>query len=446
MLSTLDFRGRTFTSQTIAQELPRARADFSQAIDAAAALIAEVRTDGAAAITRQTSKFDHLDHVTLQVPQEDLQQALDQLDPALRTAIEESISRVRAASTAQRPADTSTTLGSGQVVEERWVPVSRVGLYVPGGKAVYPSSVVMNVVPAQVAGVKDIALASPPQRPDGHVHPTVLATAALLGIDKVYAMGGAGAIAAFAYGLPDADLAPVDMITGPGNAFVAAAKSLVRDVVGIDAVAGPTEILVIADRTANPEFVAADLLSQAEHDELAASVLVTDDSTLAEAVAAALERRLDRTPNRQRAAAALNGEQSAIILVDDLAAAVAVSNAYAPEHLEVQVEDPEALLPQLINAGAIFVGPYSPVSLGDYLAGSNHVLPTSGHARYSAALNTTTFLRSQQLIRYAAEGLDKVAQHIVTFANAEHLNAHGEAVTARGSACVAATTPTAGGQ
>jgi histidinol dehydrogenase len=315
---------------------------------------------------------------------------------------------------------------------QRWQPVSRAGLYVPGGKAALASSVVMNVVPAQAAGVASLALASPAQKEFGGLpHPTILAAAGLLGVDEVWAMGGAGAIGALAYGVPDAGLAPVQIITGPGNIYVAAAKRLVRGVVGIDAEAGTTEILVIADASANPEFVAADLLSQAEHDEAAASVLVTDSVELAEATAAALEKQVAATANSERARTALAGPQSAIMLVDDEVAAAAISNAYGPEHLELQTADTAATLVRITDAGAIFLGDYSPVSLGDYAAGSNHVLPTGGAARYSSALGAYSFLRPQQIIEYGRDALGVLSDKIVALANAEGLPAHGEAVTAR---------------
>jgi histidinol dehydrogenase len=315
--------------------------------------------------------------------------------------------------------------------------VRRVGVYVPGGKAVYPSSVIMNVVPAQVAGVSAVALASPAQRRDGRVHPTILAAAGLLGIEEVYAIGGAGAIAALAYGVHDIDLEPVDVVTGPGNNFVAAAKRHVAGVVGTDSEAGATEILVIADDSADPALVAADLVSQAEHDEQAGAVLVTDSEALADAVRTRVQDVASRTRHTDRVRTALAGSQSAIVLVDDLAAAVAFSNAYAPEHLEVQTRDPGGLLPELTNAGAIFLGPNSPVSLGDYLAGSNHVLPTGGQARYAAGLGAQTFLRAQQIIDYDRDALAGVADAIVALAEAEALPAHGEAVTARFAPVVA---------
>jgi len=350
----------------------------------------------------------------------------------VRDAIEEAIRRVTAASQAQLPLPVVTELGTGAQVVQRWQPVKRVGLYVPGGKAVYPSSVVMNVVPAQVAGVSSIALASPAQKEfGGSVHPTILAAAGLLGVDEVYAMGGAGAIGAFAYGVPSIGLDPVHVITGPGNQYVTAAKRLVRGVAGIDSEAGPTEILVIADATANARLIAADLVSQAEHDELAAAVLVTDSEQLAEQVRVELVSIAASTRHTARVAEALAGQQSAIVLVADLAAAAALSNAYGPEHLEIQTEEPGAVLDLIDSAGAIFLGENSPVSLGDYLAGSNHVLPTGGQSRFSSGLGAYTFLRPQQVVNYDRAALKDVEARIVALSYAEDLPAHGDAITAR---------------
>jgi histidinol dehydrogenase len=328
------------------------------------------------------------------------------------------------------PSPVVTDIGPGARVEQHWRPVRRAGVYVPGGKAVYPSSVVMNVVPAQVAGVAEVALASPPQRDHGgRVHPVILAAAKLLGITEVYAMGGAGAVAAYAHGVAELDLAPVDVISGPGNNFVALAKRVVAGMVGTDSEAGATEILIVADDSADARLVAADLVSQAEHDEQAAAVLVTDAAGLAEAVVEEVERRAAATHHAERVAQALAGVQSAVVLVDDLATATAFSNAYAPEHLELHLRDPRP--EDFVNAGAVFVGSWTPVSLGDYLAGSNHVLPTGGQARYASGLSASTFLRPQQVITYDRDALRAVHDDIVTLATAEVLPAHGEAVTAR---------------
>ena len=432
MLRTIDLRGRHLESAAIGAALPRAGTDPGSALAVVAPLIEEVRTRGADALLEQADRFDGGRPAALRVPPDEIRQAGAALPGDVRAALALAIERVGAASRAQLPQPAETRLGAGAVVRQRWQPVRRVGLYVPGGKAVYPSSVVMNVVPAQVAGVRGIAIASPGQRAfGGRVHPVILGAASLLGIEEVYAMGGAGAIAAFAFGVPAIGLGPVDVVTGPGNVFVAAAKRALAGRIGIDAEAGPTEILVLADAGASPELVAADLVSQAEHDELAAAVLVTDSAELAAAVDAAVGRRASTAVHAARVAAALTGAQSGIVLVDDLDAAVAVSNAYAPEHLEVQTADPYSLLPRLTDAGAIFVGPATPVSLGDYLAGSNHVLPTGGTARFSAGLSVRPFLRSQQVVEYDLDALREARPHVRVLADAEALPAHGDAVDAR---------------
>lgn len=432
MIQTLDLRGTRPTRAELGALIPRARVDVTVASEAAHALIEDVRSRGSEALLEQSERFDRVRPAGLKVGADAIAAAVDGLDPAVRAAIEEAIARVRRASAAQVPAPAVTELGPDALVEQRWQPVRRAGFYVPGGKAVYPSSVVMNVVPAQVAGVASVVLASPAQAEfGGSVHPTILAAAGLLGVADVYAMGGAGAIGALAYGVPDAGLEAVDVVTGPGNVYVAAAKRLVRGVVGIDAEAGPTEILVIADGSADPVLVAADLLSQAEHDELAAAILVTDAPGLAEAVVAELERQLAATTHRERATVSLDAPQSAVVLVDDLAAAAEFSNLYGPEHLEIQTADPDAVLGDISDAGAIFLGAYSPVSLGDYLAGSNHVLPTGGQARFSSGLGASTFLRPQQIVRYGRDGLAEVADRLRAFSDAEQLPAHGDAAARR---------------
>jgi histidinol dehydrogenase len=432
VLRTIDLRGRVLSAADLTSALPRPELDVAVATEAAVALIADVRERGAAALLDQAERFDGVRPASVRVPAEAIAEAVAGLDPAVRAALEEAITRVRIATRAQVPLPAETRLADGAIVRQRWQPVRRVGLYVPGGKAVYPSSVVMNVVPAQVAGVESIALVSPPQREHGGaVHPTILAAAGLLGVDEVWAMGGAGAIGALAHGVPDLALEPVDVVTGPGNVYVAAAKRLVQGFVGIDAEAGPTEILVIADASADAEFVAADLVSQAEHDELAAAVLVTDSVPFAESVRDAVAVRAAATRHADRVAVALGGQQSAVVLVDDLATAAAVSNAYGPEHLEIQTADPHAVLELITSAGAIFLGPDTPVSLGDYLAGSNHVLPTGGQSRFSSGLGATAFLRPQQIIEYDRAALAVVRERVVALAEAEDLPAHGEAVTAR---------------
>lgn len=432
MMRTIDLTASPLTRSALLAAVPRASVDVAVAAEAASALIDEVRERGARALADQAERFDGVRPPAVRVSAEEIATAVRVLPSDVRAALEQAIERVREATRAQVPAAAVTELGPGARVLQRWRPVGRVGLYVPGGKAVYPSSVVMNVVPAQIAGVRSIAIASPPQRAfGGAVHPTILGAAGLLGVDEVYAMGGAGAIGALAYGVSELGLEPVDVITGPGNVFVAAAKRLVRGVAGIDAEAGPTEILVIADGSADARLVAADLISQAEHDELAAAVLVTDSPDLAARVVEDVTRLAATARHRERVAAALSGEQSAVVLVADLAAAAAVSNAYGPEHLELQVRDPHELLALIDNAGAIFLGPYSPVSLGDYLAGSNHVLPTGGQARFAPGLGAYTFLRPQQVIEYDRAALRSVERGIVDLSTAEDLPAHGAAVTAR---------------
>ncbi|WP_218713913.1 histidinol dehydrogenase [Arthrobacter sp. BF1] len=440
-LRRTDLRGHTLSLAELKSAVPRtASATVTTAEAAVQTIIADVRHDGHAALAGLALKFDGVSQEHPRVPAAALAQALAELDPAVRAALEESITRAKAFAQAQKPADVDYPMADGAVVSSHWIPVRRVGLYVPGGLAAYPSSVVMNVVPALAAGVGSVALASPPQKEFGGLPDlTVLAAAALLGIDEVYAMGGAQAIAAFAYGVAAGSsengggeaLEPVDVVTGPGNIFVATAKRLVKGVVGIDSEAGATEIAVLADHTANPVFVAADLISQAEHDPNAASVLVTTSLELADAVERELAQQVAKTTHRERVETALSGVQSGIVLVDDIGQGVAVCNAYAAEHLEVVTENAPGVAAQITSAGAIFVGDYSPVSLGDYCAGSNHVLPTSGTAAFSSGLNVTTFLRAVQLINYNKEALAQVAGHVITLSRAEGLPAHGDAVAVR---------------
>jgi histidinol dehydrogenase len=384
----------------------------------------------------------------LRVDGADIAAAAEALDPAVRQALGVAIAHARQAHGDQRRSDVVTEVVPGGTVTQTWRPVRRVGLYVPGGRAVYPSSVVMNVVPAQLAGVTEIAVASPPQRETGRPHPLVLAACALLGVDEVYAVGGAQAIAMFAYGTrggpSEADSAdgdvcePVDMITGPGNIWVAAAKRLVRGVVGIDSEAGPTEIAILADETADTRHVSADLISQAEHDPMAASVLVTTSAALADAVDRETLTRVAATKHSDRITEALSGPQSATVLVDDIDTGLALLNAYGAEHLEIQTADARRVADRVTSAGAVFVGAYSPVSLGDYAAGSNHVLPTGGCARHSGGLTVQTFLKGMQVIEYDAEALAGLAPHVVVLADAEDLPAHGEAITARDEAMTGA--------
>ena len=439
MINRLDLRGRSLSARELAATLPRPEVGVEDATKLVAPIVDDVRSRGAAALRDYAEKFDGVRPEHERVPAEAIVAALEGLDATLRASLEESINRVRQVHAAQRPTELVVDLAPGARVRQRWIPVQRVGLYVPGGLAVYPSSVIMNVVAAQEAGVRSLVVTSPPQAQDGGLpNPTILAACALLGVDEVYAVGGAQAVAMLAYGaageLPqDGDVLaePVDVITGPGNVFVAAAKRLVRGVVGIDAEAGPTEIAVLADASADPEHVAADLLSQAEHDPMAASVLVTDSVELADAVDAALARRAAATRHAERVATALGGPQSAIVLVDDVEQGLAVVNAYGAEHLEIQTVDAAALADRVTSAGAIFVGPYSPVPLGDYMAGSNHVLPTGGCAHFSSGLGVHSFVRAVQVVEYSREGLAEIADQIVTFAEAEDLPAHGAAVRAR---------------
>jgi histidinol dehydrogenase len=401
-------------------------------------IVDAVADRGAEAALEFGESFDGVRPAQVRVSAAHLQSALDELPADVRAALEVAIERARAVHADQRRTDTTTTLAPGATVTERWVPVERVGLYVPGGNAVYPSSVVMNVVPAQIAGVDSLVITSPPQAKPGPFHglphPTILAAARLLGVEEVWAVGGAQAVALLAFGGTDTDgteLAPVDMVTGPGNIWVTAAKRVCRSQVGIDAEAGPTEIAILADHTADPVHVAADLISQAEHDEMASSVLVTTSPELADATDRELAHQLETTVHRERVAAALSGKQSATVLVDDLEAGIRTVNAYAAEHLEIQTVDARDVAGRIRSAGAIFVGAYSPVSLGDYCAGSNHVLPTAGCARHSSGLSVQTFLRGIHVVDYDEAALKDVSGHVIILAEAENLPSHGEAVRRR---------------
>ncbi len=420
------------TSELVRTELPRAEVSVAKATEVVVPLIDEVKERSLEALKEHAEKFDGVVPSDFLVPRQAMKAALDELNSELRDAIELAISRVRRVSEASLPKDFSVQVSEDAKVTQRWVPVDSVGLYVPGGKAVYPSSVVMNVVAAQAAGVPRLAIATPPQKAFGGLpHPTVLATAELLGVTEVYAIGGATAVAAFAYGVQEIGLEPVRMVTGPGNVYVAAAKRVLRGQIGIDSEAGPTEILIIADQSANPASVAADLISQAEHDENAAAVLVTDSEELIELVQHELAAQVSHTPNRERVEVALGGKQSALVLVPDLATAIEISNEYATEHLEIHTASNDDVLSQITNAGAIFIGEYSPVSLGDYIAGSNHVLPTSEQAKFGPGLGVHSFLRPQQVIEYGSKGLAEVVDKLAIFANAEGLGAHGDAAQIR---------------
>jgi histidinol dehydrogenase len=432
VLTRVDLRGEAAASLSRTRldgVLPRARLDVDAAVETVRPVCEDVRQRGAAAVRDQTRRFDGVDLATTRVPRQALADALAGLDPDVRAALQEAARRARLVHEAQRLADVVTKVADGATVTERYVPAGRAGVYVPGGLVAYPSSVVMNVIPAQVAGVAEIAVASPPAPERGGLpHPSVLAACALLGVTEVHAVGGAQAIAMLGYGT--GDCAPVDIITGPGNIYVAAAKRLLLGRVGTDGEAGPTEVAIIADRSADPALVAADLVAQAEHDPLAACLLITTDPGLADRTDAELASQVAAARHRDRIEAALVG-QSACVLVDDTDAALAVADAWAPEHLEIQAEQASELAGRVRNAGAVFVGRYAPVSLGDYLAGSNHVLPTGGTARHSAGLSVLTFLRGVHVVEYDAAALAAVAPYIDALGGAEDLAAHVNAVRAR---------------
>ncbi|MEV7802451.1 histidinol dehydrogenase [Microbispora sp. NPDC088329] len=428
MISRIDLRGSL--PADLRDVLPRAELDVEAALDKVRPICEDVRHRGAAAVRELTARFDGVELQSARVPAEALTRALEELDPAVRAALEESIRRARLVHRDQRRTDTTTQVVPGGTVTERWVPVDRVGLYVPGGRAVYPSSVVMNVVPAQEAGVPSLAVSSPAQKDFGGLpHPTILAACALLGVDEVYAVGGAQAVAMFAYGTEECR--PATMVTGPGNIYVAAAKRLLKGRIGIDSEAGPTEIAILADETADPAHVAADLISQAEHDVIAAAVLVTTSPELADAVEKELPGQVAATRHSERITEALAGRQSGIVLVSDVEDGLKVVDAYAAEHLEIQTADARAVAARVRNAGAIFIGPYAPVSLGDYMAGSNHVLPTGGCACHSSGLSVQTFLRGIHVVDYSREALAGAAPHVCALADAEDLPAHGAAIRAR---------------
>ena len=435
LMRVVDLRGRQLSKSGYQELLPRAPLDINSALSDIKPILDSVKNGDESTLLELSSRFDGIAPQSLRVPKAVMSSALTTLDPQLREIITESVRRVRIVHRDQQRGATTTRVVDGGEVQERWVPVDRVGLYVPGGRAVYPSSVVMNVVPAQIAGVPSIAVASPAQKEnDGWPHPTILAACALLGVDEVYAMGGAQAIAAFAYGVKNGEneiLEPVDLVTGPGNIYVAAAKRALRGTIGIDSEAGPTEIAVVADSTANPEDVAADLISQAEHDTIAAAILITDSVKLAEEVQVRVQQRTVRTKHSARITEALSGIQSAIVLTDNLEQSLDIANAYAAEHLELLVANPQSASEKIRNAGAVFLGRFAPVSLGDYLAGSNHVLPTGGCACHSSGLSVQTFLRGLHFVSYSERAFREIAASVITFAQAEDLPAHGEAIAAR---------------
>ncbi|MFJ7120797.1 histidinol dehydrogenase [Streptomyces albogriseolus] len=432
MISRIDLRGDALPEGPALRDLlPRADFDVAAALEKVRPICEDVHHRGDAALIDFAERFDGVRLDQVRVPAAALERALEELDPAVRAALEESVRRARLVHRAQRRTTHTTQVVPGGTVTEKWVPVDRVGLYAPGGRAVYPSSVIMNVVPAQEAGVPSLALASPAQADFGGLpHPTILAACALLGVDEVYAAGGATAVAMFAYGTESCP--PANMVTGPGNIWVAAAKRYFTGKIGIDAEAGPTEIAILADSTADPVHVASDLISQAEHDPLAAAVLVTDSTDLADAVVKELEPQVKASKHvDDRIAPALSGKQSAIVLVDGVEEGLRVVDAYGAEHLEIQTADAAAVADRVRNAGAIFIGPWSPVSLGDYAAGSNHVLPTGGCACHSSGLSVQSFLRGIHVVDYAEDALAEVAHHVVTLAEAEDLPAHGAAIKAR---------------
>jgi histidinol dehydrogenase len=431
----VDLRGRYLSKRSYQDLLPRAPLDIDSALTTISPILESVKNGNESTLLELSKKFDGIAPQSLRVPESVIASALSNLDPQLENIIREAIRRVRIVHRDQERSSTTTRVVDGGEVEERWIPVDRVGLYVPGGRAVYPSSVIMNVVPAQIAEVPSIAVASPAQQDnDGWPHPTILATCALLGVSEVYAMGGAQAIAAFAYGVKNNDneiLAPVDLVTGPGNIYVAAAKRALRGKIGIDSEAGPTEIAVVADFTARADEVAADLISQAEHDTIAAAILITDSLNLAEEVQRKVQERVALTKHSERITEALSGIQSAIVLTDNLDHSLDVANSYAAEHLELIVSDAKSASAKIRNAGAVFLGRFAPVSLGDYLAGSNHVLPTGGCACHSSGLSVQTFLRGLHFVSYSERALREIAPSVITFSQAEDLPAHGEAISAR---------------
>ena len=431
MIRSLDLRGKALTKAGYQKAIPRAKLDIAAALVAIEPILQKVKSGTEADLLQLAEEFDGVRPPSIRVPQSALDKALADLDPKIRAALELSAERIRKVHNDQTRGVTTTKVVDGGVVTERWIPVDRVGLYVPGGRAVYPSSVLMNVIPAQIAKVSSIAVASPPQKEFGGLpHPTILASCALLGITEVYAVGGAQAIALFAYGM-DGLCEKCDLVTGPGNIYVAAAKRALRGVIGIDSEAGPTEIAILADESARAGEVAADLISQAEHDLIAAAVLVTTSEKLAGDVVKELEVRVAKTKHSARIREALSGIQSAIVMVDSIAQGLDVVNAYAAEHLEIQTQNAAQDALKIRNAGAVFIGRFSPVSLGDYSAGSNHVLPTGGCACHSSGLSVQTFLRGLHYIEYSEEAFIDISQTVITLANSEDLPAHGEAMTAR---------------
>ena len=431
LIRRIDLRGKTLSKAEYKSLLPRAILDVEAAMISIAPVLEAVKSGDEETLKDLGLKFDGVRPASIRVPRAQLQKALAELPAEVRSALDEAIARIKKVHSDQARQESSTQVVDGGVVTQRWIPVDRVGLYVPGGKAVYPSSVMMNVIPAQIAKVASIAVASPPQKEfDGLPHPTILATCELLGVHEVYAVGGAQAVAMFAFGVKDLCQA-TDMVTGPGNIYVVAAKRALRGLIGIDSEAGPTEIAVIADSSARAVDVAADLISQAEHDTIAAAVLITDSQELISAVEIELEKRIAKTKHSDRIRTALAGIQSCIVLVDDIEQAADIANAYAAEHLEIIVKNADEIGKKIRNAGAVFLGPFSPVSLGDYSAGSNHVLPTGGCACHSSGLSVQSFLKGVNFISYDEKAFRDIASNVITLANSEDLPAHGEAMKAR---------------
>jgi len=427
----VDLRGQRLSKAGYTNVLPRAALDVAEAMKLIEPILVRVKNGDEKNLIALSKEFDGVAPSSIRVPREELTKALKELDPAIRTALEVSTERIRKVHNDQSRSEKTTRVVDGGTVTEKWVPVDRVGLYVPGGRAVYPSSVMMNVIPAQIAKVSSIAVASPPQSDFGGLpHPTILATCELLGVTEVYAVGGAQAIALFAYGMENL-CEKCDLVTGPGNIYVAAAKRALRGVIGIDSEAGPTEIAIVADESAIAADVAADLISQAEHDVIAAAVLITNSKELIDDVEKELAIRVARTKHSQRITEALTGIQSACVLVDSVEHALDVANAYAAEHLEIQTKNSAKDSEQIRNAGAVFIGRYSPVSLGDYSAGSNHVLPTGGCACHSSGLSVQTFLRGLHFIEYNESAFTDILPTVITLANSEDLPAHGEAMSVR---------------
>ena len=431
MMRLVDLRGQRLSKSGYNSAIPRAALDVAQAMKLVEPILARVKNGNESDLIALAKEFDGVAPLQIKIPREALTKALKELDPQIRTALEISAERIRKVHNDQKRTESITKVVDGGTVTERWVPVDRVGLYVPGGRAVYPSSVMMNVIPAQIAQVASIAVASPPQSEFGGLpHPTILATCELLGVTEVYAVGGAQAIALFAYGMENV-CEKCDLVTGPGNIYVAAAKRALRGLIGIDSEAGPTEIAIIADDTAIAADVAADLISQAEHDVIAAAVLITDSQELIDEVQKQLLTRVARTKHSERITEALTGIQSACVLVDSTEHAIDVANAYAAEHLEIQTKNSEKDAQKIRNAGAVFIGRFSPVSLGDYSAGSNHVLPTGGCACHSSGLSVQTFLRGLHFIEYNEGAFTQILSTVITLANSEDLPAHGEAMSVR---------------